>query len=99
MVDSDVSGNRMIVIDGMRHYEDITYWKEKSFRNFYLLYIEASAEICAMRYDEEDFQQANVHHVEQEIPSLREYADAIIDNNGTFEELYAQIDEFLGALY
>lgn len=94
-VDGYVSGNEYIVIDGMRHYEDYTYWKEKNFKNFYLLYIDSDPKICAARYGEKEFQQVASHHVEQEITGLRQLADVIIDNNSTFENLYTQIDNFL----
>ena len=94
-VDDYLSGNEYIVIDGMRHYEDYTYWKEKNFKNFYLLYIDSDPKICATRYGEKEFQQVASHHVEQEITGLRQLADVIIDNNSTFENLYSQIDNFL----
>ena len=94
-VDDYISGNEYIVIDGMRHYEDYTYWKEKNFKNFYLLYIDSDPKICATRYGEREFYQAATHHVEQEITGLRKLADVIIDNNSTFENLYSQIDNFL----
>lgn len=98
-VDNYITGNRHIVIDGMRHHEDYTYWKEKNFKNFHLLYIETDPKICADRYAEKEFQKATNHHVEQEITELRQLADVIIHNNGTFENLYSQIDDFLKTVY
>lgn len=98
-VDDYVSGNEYIVIDGMRHYEDYTYWKEKNFKNFYLMYIDSDPEICAARYGEKEFQKISSHHVEQEITGLRQLADVIISNNSTFENLYSQIDNFLETVY
>lgn len=94
-VDDYLSGNQNIVIDGMRHYEDYTYWKEKNFKNFYLLYIDSDPKICAERYGKEEYYQVVSHHVEQEIAGLRKLADAVIDNTSTFKNLYSQIDNFL----
>ena len=88
-----------MVIDGIRHYEDYTYWKEKNFKNFYLVYIQTDPEICATRYKEKEFQKAMNHNVEQEIIGLRQFADVVIDNNGTFEDLYLQIDDLIRAVF
>lgn len=97
-VDEYVSGSCNIVIDGIRHYEDYTYWKEKNFKNFYLVYIQADPKICAARYKGKDFQNAVNHHVEQEVISLRQFADVVIENNGTFEDLYLQLDDLLNTI-
>ena len=94
-VEERLNGNQCIVIDGMRHYEDYTYWKEKSFSKFYLLYIDADENICATRYGEDGYQIDAQHHVEQEISELRTYADTVIDNMGSFDDLYAKIEAFI----
>ena len=39
------------------------------------------------------------HNVEQEIIDLRQFADAVIENNGTFEDLYLQIDDFISTVF
>ena len=39
------------------------------------------------------------HNVEQEIIGLRQFADVVIDNNGTFEDLYLQIDDLIRAVF
>ncbi len=97
-VEERLKGNLQVVIDGMRHYEDYTYWKEKSFTKFYLLYIEADEDICIARYKKDDYQKVDQHHVEQEIDELRVYADAVIENDGTLEDLYAKIDAFMKSI-
>lgn len=98
-VENCIVGNSNVVIDGIRHYEDYTYWKEKNFKNFYLVYIQTDPEICATRYKEKGFQKAMNHNVEQEIIDLRQFADAVIENNGTFEDLYLQIDDFISTVF
>lgn len=94
-VEERLDGNLCVVIDGMRHYEDYTYWKEKCFSKFYLLYIDADENICATRYGEGGYQIDAQHHVEQEISELRAYADAVIDNMGSFNDLYTKIELFI----
>lgn len=97
-VEERLVGEPQIVIDGMRHYEDYTYWKEKSFSNFYLLYIEADEDTCIARFAEGDYRKAAQHQVEQEIDELRIFADAVIENTGTLETLYKKIDAFIDSI-
>lgn len=97
-VEDCLAGNPYVVIDGMRHYEDYTYWKEKCFSRFYLLYIEADEDTCISRYGKGTYRTDAQHHVEQEIDKLRMYADAVIDNTGTLKDLYTKVDDFLNIL-
>lgn len=97
-VEKFLVGNSCAVIDGMRHYEDYTYWKEKNFSNFYLLYVDTSETTCAMRYDGGSYQKDDHHYAEKEIDRLRVYADLVVNNDGTIDELYNKIDDFLGFL-
>lgn len=94
-VDLKVEGNPLVVIDGMRHFEDYTYWKERCFSNFHLVYIDASHDVCEKRYHHGNYDQCMSHPVEQEVDSLRGLADVVIDNNGSFKSLYAAIDRLL----
>lgn len=98
-VENYIAGNSNVVIDGIRHYEDYTYWKEKNFKNFYLVYIQTDPEICAIRYKEKEFQKVINHNVEQEVTSLRQFADVVINNNGTFDDLYLQIDNLISEVF
>lgn len=97
-VEERLDGSQRIVIDGMRHYEDYTYWKEKCFSRFYLIYINADENTCAARYGEGGYRMDAQHHVEQEIGELRAYADAVIDNMESFDDLYAKIDDFINSV-
>ena len=63
-IDDCTTGNQYIIIDGMRHYEDYTYWKEKNFKDFYLVYVESDPKTCATRYGEKEFQKVASHHVD-----------------------------------
>lgn len=97
-VSSKVYGNAFVVIDGMRHFEDYTFWKENCFSKFYLIYIDTDKEVCAERYSVDKYDQYINHTAEKEIKSLRELADFVIDNNSTIDSLYSAIDGMLADL-
>jgi dephospho-CoA kinase len=84
-------------VDGLRHpidYDSLT----KAFpSNFRLLYIESSQEArwqrVRKRYAELDtFSQADSHPVEQQIDALRSKAFAVVQNDGTLQDLYSNIE-------
>jgi uncharacterized protein YprB with RNaseH-like and TPR domain/predicted nuclease with RNAse H fold/dephospho-CoA kinase len=91
-----ILGSKRVVIDGLRHYEDYTYWKERSFSRFSLLYIDTDYNLCSLRYSKtnpgEDYNKAVKHPVEEEVAGLKQCADYIISNNGDIDDLHAQIE-------
>lgn len=97
-VNSRVFGNSLVVIDGMRHFEDYTYWKENCFSNFHLIFIDADRKICSERYPNGNYEQCVDHIAEKEVELLRGVADYIVDNNTTIDKLYASIDKILSEL-
>lgn len=97
-VNSRVSGNPFVVIDGMSHLEDYTYWREKCFSNFYLIFIDADRDVCSERYSDGNYDQYIDHIAEDEIESLRDLADFVIENNTTIDSLYAAIDNLVAGL-
>jgi dephospho-CoA kinase len=97
--------NEIIAIDGVRRLADIEYLKK--LEGFRLIYIETSME---KRYERivkrgqnsddngktfEQFQKDHEREAEQQIKNLKNQADFVVDNNGSFEDLYAQIDEII----
>lgn len=95
--------HEIIVIDGVRRLEDIIYLRQ--LPEFKLLYIEADIKV---RYDrlvkrgenvgdaEKNFEQFKKDHeanADAYIVDLKNYADSIIDNNGSYSDLYVQVDE------
>lgn len=97
------SNNEVIVIDGVRRFDDIK--KLKTLENFKLIYIDTSIE---NRYNRiikrsensddqtktfEEFKKENEQESESQIIKLKEFADIIIENNGNLEELYQKIDK------
>lgn len=95
----------IIVVDGVRRVDEISYLREIPFFKF--IYIEAGIENRYARIinrDDnvgeknktlEEFKQAHDYETEKTIPGLKTHADFVIENNGTYEELYAQIDEII----
>ncbi|MDD2753076.1 MAG: AAA family ATPase [Candidatus Portnoybacteria bacterium] len=95
----------VIVIDGIRRLADIKFLKANP--KFKLTYLEADMNI---RYERivkrgenaddakktfDDFKKANEDESELQIKDLKNRADFLIDNNGSYEELYKQVDEIL----
>ncbi len=89
----------------MRRPADIKYLKE--IPGFKLVYIEASIENRFERIKKrgenpddatktlEQFKKDQEGEADVQIRNMKEYADFVVDNNGTFEELYKQIDEII----
>lgn len=102
-LDADV-----VVIDGVRRPTDIEHLNK--LPNFYLVKIEADPKIRYERNlsrnenegdDKKTFEEfINDHNSEADslIPIVMEQAKYSIDNNGTFEDLYKQIDDMVEKL-
>lgn len=99
-LEEQIKDAQYAVIDGMRQMEDYTYWKERCFRNFFLIYVDTDYSIREMRYaslhdTSVEYPDALVHPVESHILALRSKADYIVENNSTKEALYRAIDKIL----
>lgn len=93
------------LFDGMRIKAQLDHFRK--FPNFRLVFIDARQETRYQRYitrnenpgDAEmsyaDFLKRDNLEPEQQIESLRQFADFVIDNNGTQEQLDAQIETVL----
>jgi len=103
--DIKISDENVMVIDGVRRYADIESLKD--LEGFKLIYVETNME---NRYERivkrgenaddstktfEDFKKDNEKEAESQILDLKKFASIIVDNNGSFEELYKQIDSVL----
>ncbi len=97
--------HKFIIVDGVRRLADIKYLKE--LEGFYLIAIEVNQK---SRYERlikrsenqgdinksyEQFLKEEAGEAELQIPATMETADFVIDNNGTMERLYQQIDKVL----
>jgi dephospho-CoA kinase len=103
--DVESDEHEIIAIDGVRRLADITYLQK--IPSFKLVYIETDME---KRYERiilrgentddktktfEEFKKDHEREAELQIKDLKNQADFIVDNNGSFEELYQQVDEII----
>ncbi len=97
--------SEVVVVDGVRRLDDIKYLKE--LPEFKLVYIDVD---LATRYERiiqrdeniddqgktfEQFVEESKSEAELQIAGLKEFADIVIDNNGTVDELHAQVDKMI----
>lgn len=99
----------IIIIDGIRRLDDVSSLMKK-FPDLHVIGLEVDAKI---RYErmvkrnenigdaEKTFKQFltdDQKEAESEIPTVMAKAEYKLDNNGTFEELHAQIDKIIGEI-
>lgn len=103
--DANNANSEIVVVDGVRRLADIAHLSKLS--GFHLIAIEAKPEIRHERLvkrgenvgeSEKTFAQFIADHqteTELTIPEVMSHADFIINNDGSFEDLYKQIDELV----
>lgn len=102
------SSKDLVVVDGARRFPDIVHMEADE--HFYFVYVEASSEkryerIIKRRQNADDATKTPVQfekdanlETELQIRSLKTRADFVINNDGTLEELQAQIDKMVKEL-
>jgi len=95
-----ITADQQLVIDGMRHCEDYTFWKEQEFRRFFLIYIDSDYSLRQHRFEDRgedsvNYQEAVSAPVESHVDQLRKKADFLVENNGTLDQLFSKIDQIL----
>jgi dephospho-CoA kinase len=95
----------IVVIDGVRRLEDILYLRE--LPEFKLVFINADMQTCYERSvkrgentgdSTKTFEQFKLDHeadADARILDMKNYASYVIENDGTYQELYAQVDEII----
>jgi dephospho-CoA kinase len=95
----------IVVVQGIRRIEDMAFLKQ--LPNFKFIFIDAEMDVrfklVSSRNEKandgtmtfEQFKASHSYETETTIPDLRNYADLVIDNNGTYLELYEQLDKLL----
>lgn len=93
---------KIVVIDGVRRRADIEFFKD--IEGFKLVYVEAEMKNRYQRITHrgeksddnsktfEQFEKDHQREAEREITQLKKIADFTLDNNGSFDELYKQVD-------
>lgn len=89
-------------VDGLRHSLDHNTLSNTFTGHYHLLYIDCPPEVRWRRLQERrgfasfaEFQEADSHPVEQQIPRLRAEAAVVLDNQGSLEELYSAVEQVL----
>jgi len=97
--------HEIVVVDGVRRMTDIEYLSQVPY--FKLIYVDSDIQTRYERVTKrsenpndskktfEEFKQDNEDESELQIRDLKSYANYVIDNNGTFIELYKQIDDII----
>lgn len=103
--DTHKDEHEIVVVDGVRRMADIEYLSQVPY--FKLVYIDSDIQT---RYERvikrgenpedakktlEEFKRDNKDESELQIRDLKSYANYTVDNNGTFVELYKQIDDII----
>lgn len=103
--DAENDEHDLVVVDGVRRMSDITFLKE--LPHFKLVYVEADME---KRYERivkrgenpddakktfEEFKKAHEDESELQIKDLRNYANYIVSNDESYQELYKQVDDII----
>ncbi len=87
-------------VDGLRHPIDFDSLTKSFAPHFFLLYIDCAQEIrwqrLRMRFPQfEDFNRVDSHPVEQQIETLRGEAFRLLNNTGSLQDLYSEVDAVL----
>lgn len=95
----------IIVVDGVRRMDDIQHLQKLS--HFKFIYVDANLETRYERLKKrgedvgdstktfEQFQKDEEMEPEERIRDLKNYADYVVDNNGTYMELYDQVEKII----
>jgi dephospho-CoA kinase len=96
----------VVVFDGIRKKKELDYFKDKT-ENFFFIFIEVPFEIVAQRIakrqEKTDDQEQTVETLkarqqqasDKDVPTLKQYADFVINNEGNLKNTYKQIDEIM----
>lgn len=106
--DVNNDSHKIIAVDGVRRSPDIAYLRkiegfklvyiETDIKNSYERIIKRGENTDDMNKTFEEFQKDHEREAELRIKDLKNEADFVVDNNGTFEDLYKQIDEIIKKL-
>ncbi|NTU66434.1 MAG: AAA family ATPase [Candidatus Moranbacteria bacterium] len=108
--DMEKNGSDILIADGIRMHGDVDPFRKKYGENFYLVYVTADLKL---RYERtkarkekagegdatlEQFLEEEGKLTEVSIHEIGRQADFKLNNNGTQDELEAQVEEMLGKI-
>ncbi|XLQ19797.1 MAG: AAA family ATPase [Candidatus Moraniibacteriota bacterium] len=103
--DAKSDAAEIIVIDGVRRMDDIKYLKELpefklvyidvDIRTRYERIIQRSENVDDQNKTFEEFEAESKNESEAQVKGLKEFADVIINNSGSVEELHKQVDDLV----
>jgi dephospho-CoA kinase len=89
-----------VAVDGLRHAIDYQSLKNAFSSSFHLMYIDSNFDDrwsrlrTNGRYTSlQSFSAADAHPVEQQMESLRACATVVIENRGSLQDLFMEVDE------
>jgi len=102
---SKIRPNRDWVVEGLRHPLDYESLKNAFASRFHLVYIDSSQQARWLRLQKshrfqtfEEFCEAQNKLVEQEIPSLKKFAELCVASGEPLQQLYEPLSQFVTAL-
>ena len=90
---------KRIVIDGLRHPEDSAYLRERWGMAAFHIHIDAPNYLREQRYasnasgSQRDFRAAEMHAVEKNVHNMRDFAEVIVNNSQSINDLENRIIE------
>jgi dephospho-CoA kinase len=103
--DTHKDEHEIVIVDGVRRMSDIEYLSQVPY--FKLVYIDSDVQTRYERVTKrgenpddakktfEEFNRDNEDESESQIRELKNYANYVVDNNGTFADLYKQIENII----
>ena len=95
-----------IVFDGIRKKAELNYFKNK-IDNFFFIFVDVPIEVAYERLIQrgektddnsktfEEFKKDQLRPADRDVPSLKQYADFVIDNSGDLTDAYQQADNIM----
>lgn len=94
-----IKDSNKIVVDGLRHLEDFTFWFEMYASDFKLMYVDTPLQVREKRfsdkYQRNDFDEVDNQKIESSISLLKKQADHVLNNVGSSQMVFDELDGIL----
>lgn len=104
----DRINTHIVVIDGIRKKDELDALRKVD--EFYFMFIDADMEVRYNRISErnekvddrmktfEEFKKDHFHISDKDVPSLKEYADFVVNNNGSYNQMSNQVSDIMRSI-